>query len=393
MANQNENKNLSGIDKLIGGKSLFTKIVAVVAFAIILCWVLVNLSPIAKICGRILSLFKPIVYGFCIAYFINIFMLPLEKLWDKFFAKRKIRFALKRAVCLILSLILVAGILFTVLFLIIPELTKTIYELVNALPGYLENLEIFFKENFNAFNIKLPEFKINAQKLQEELGKILPKISSDFVNTTVDVTSSIISAVVTLLLSFVFALYMLVQKEQLCLTLKKLLYAVVSKKTAGTVLFYLDLTNNTFSRFVTGQLTEALIIGTLCFAGMLILQIPYALITSVLISFTALIPVFGAFFGTFIGAFLIIMVSPVKALWFVIFIIVLQQVEGNLIYPRVVGKSVGLPGILVLTAVTIGGNAFGIVGMMLGVPLVSVLYFITNQFINSQLEKKKIKIN
>lgn len=392
MTNHSENKNLSGFDKLIEGKSLFTKIFAVVAFAIVLCWVLLNLSPIAGICRKILSVFKPIVYGFCIAYFINIFMLPMEKAWDKIFAKRKAKFALKRTVCLILSIILVTGILFTVLFLIIPELTKTVYELVNVLPTYLENAEKFFRENFNTFDIKLPEFTIDTQKLQQELGKILPQIGSDVVNTTVNVTSSIFSALFTFVLSVVFALYMLIQKEKLCIYLKKLLFALFHKKHADTIMSYLDLTNKTFTRFVTGQLTEAVIIGVLCFTGMLILRIPYALIISILVGFTALIPVFGAFIGTFIGAFLIVVVNPVKALWFVIFIIVLQQLEGNLIYPRVVGKSVGLPGILVLTAVTIGGSTFGIAGMMLGVPLLSVVYFITNQFINSRLAKKKIEI-
>ena len=148
------------------------------------------------------------------------------------------------------------------------------------------------------------------------------------------------------------------------------------------------MTNRTCSNFVTGQLTEAVILGTLCFLGMLIFRLPYAGVISVLVGFTALIPIFGAFIGVGIGAFLILLVSPIKALWFILFFVILQQLEGNLIYPRVVGKSVGLPGIWVLAAVTVGGNAFGLAGMLLAVPLCSVLYTLARQGVNARLARK-----
>ena len=154
------------------------------------------------------------------------------------------------------------------------------------------------------------------------------------------------------------------------------------EKIAKKVIEFTNLTNKVFTKFVTGQLTEACIIGTLCLVGMLIFGMPYAVIISVLIGFTALIPIFGAFIGTAIGAFLILLESPIKALWFVIFIIVLQQLEGNLIYPKVVGKSVGLPGIWVLSAVTIGGGMFGIIGMLFSVPICSIVYVIFRRYVN-----------
>lgn len=384
MNTQNENKSPTILDKFFEGKSLFAKITLTISFTIVLFWVFLNLSAIINVSKKVISLFNPVIYGFFIAYFINIFMVILEKLWDKCFKKSKVKFKVKRGICVLLSIILVLGILFTVLFLIIPKLTSTVHDLINTLPAYLESTGEYLSKKLDAFNITIPEFTVDTKKLQNELGKILPQIGSDFVNTTVNVTSSIFSALLDFVLSAVFTLYMLIQKEKLCAYLKRLLYAVFNKKHADSVMFYLDVTNKTFTKFITGQLCEAVIIGILCFTGMLVFRIPYALIISVLIGFTALIPVFGAFIGTFIGAFLIVVVNPVKAFWFVIFIIILQQLEGNLIYPRVVGKSVGLPGILVLTAVTIGGSAMGITGMLFAVPIVSVIYFILNRFIEKR---------
>ena len=171
----------------------------------------------------------------------------------------------------------------------------------------------------------------------------------------------------------------------------KVLNAVMNPEKLDKLLNLLRLANKTFTNFITGQLTEAVIIGALCFIGMTIFRMPYAPAISVLVGFTALIPVFGAFIGTAVGAFLILLVKPIQAVWFVIFIIVLQQFEGNLIYPKVVGKSVGLPGIWVLVAVTVGGNAMGVMGMLISVPLCSVLYAVSREAVNNKLKMKRIK--
>jgi len=391
LINNNENKNISSFEKFISKKGVFTQLLILIAFTILLCYAVFNLPSILSFLKRVITLFKPVIYGFCIAYIINIFLVLTENLWDKIFIRKKSRFKLKRSICLIVSIILVIGILSTVLFMIIPKLTETVYDMVNSLPMYFEKTEKFLGAMLDKFNIKMPEFNIDTKKLQTELTKIIPKIGTNFVNTTVNITSSIFSGVFNFVISIVFALYMLIQKENLCLALKKILFALFKKKNADSAMKCFSLTNQTFTKFITGQLTEAVIIGVLCFLGMLFLRIPYAFIISVLVGFTALIPVFGAFIGTFIGAFLIVMESPLKALWFIIFIIVLQQLEGNLIYPKVVGKSVGLPGILVLAAVTIGGSAFGVVGMLVSVPSVSVVYVLINQAVENQITKKKIE--
>jgi predicted PurR-regulated permease PerM len=193
--------------------------------------------------------------------------------------------------------------------------------------------------------------------------------------------------VFNLVLALAFSIYILAQKETIGRQVKKLLRALLPNKAAENLLELSSLTHLSFARFVSGQMTEAVIIGLLCFIGMLIFGFPYAGVISVMVGFTALIPIFGAFIGTGIGAFLILLTNPIQAIWFVIFIIVLQQLEGNLIYPKVVGRSIGLPGIWVLLAVTVGGNAWSLPGMLLAVPLSSVVYTLLRRFVNRRFQK------
>lgn len=362
-----------------------------IAFTVLFYWCLINISQMAELCKNVLSVFMPLIYGFFIAFIINLFMRPLESVCDKLFKKRKISFKIKRALCLTISIILVVSIVLAVLFLVIPELVKTVYSFIHELPKHMASAEAKLNEiekNFHTFNFQLPE--LNAEELEARFIKLLTEKGFDFVNMTINLTSSIFSGVFNFVVSFFFAIYMLVQKEKLCHTIKKFLFAFIPISVANKILSWTEVTNKTFTKFATGQLTEAVILGVLCFIGMIILRIPYPLIISILIGFTALIPVFGAFIGIIIGAVLIVLVNPVKAVWFVIFMIILQQLEGNLIYPKIVGKSVGLPGILVLAAVTIGGNAFGLLGMLFSVPVVSVIYFGLRHFVNRRLKERNI---
>lgn len=365
-----------------------------IAFTVLFCWCLMNISQVAGLCRTVLSAFMPIIYGFFIAFIINLFMRPLESVYDKLFKKKKINFKIKRALCLIISIVLVVSIVLAVLFLVIPELVNTVYSFIHELPKYMASAEAKLNEiekNFHTFNFQLPE--LNAEELEARFIKLLTEKGFDFVNMTINLTSSIFSGVFNFVVSFFFAIYMLAQKEKLCHTIKRFLFAFIPISVANKILSWTKVTNKTFTKFATGQLTEAVILGALCFVGMIILGIPYPLIISILIGFTALIPVFGAFIGIIIGAVLIVLVNPVKAVWFVIFMIILQQLEGNLIYPKVVGKSVGLPGILVLAAVTVGGNAFGLLGTLLSVPIVSVIYFGLRLFVNRKLKERNIIID
>lgn len=247
------------------------------------------------------------------------------------------------------------------------------------MPVYVDQLQSWWN-GVIAFaaerGVTLPELSMNADNATKVVTDFLTNNGGNAVNTTLGITTSILGALVNFLLALVFSVYLLAQSKRLL--------AAIPQKAGKRTMHILQITNNAFSSFVTGQVTEAFILGTLCCMGMLILRLPYALPVSVIICFTSLIPIFGAWIGAATGAFLIVFVSPIKALTFLIFLLILQQVEGNLIYPRVVGKSVGLPGLWVLAAVTIGGGAFGIAGMLLGVPICSVVYVLVQDFVRSR---------
>ncbi len=390
----NENKNQEE-EKIPLNKKTMKFILTIVTFTLVLSWILNHTSSFTGIIGNILSLLSPFLIGACLAFIINTILKPLEKLWERVPLKKRTKLfsKAKRPVCLTFSTLIVFGVVFLVLFMIIPQLVETVATFANTLPQYIKNLEGLLDKlmkTLENYNIVIPSFDLNWNKVGDLLNNFLNNYADSFINKTVDITTSIVTVIVNFVIAVFFSLYVLSQKEKIGRHLRRLLYAIRPKKKAEKIIAFANLTSDTFTKFVTGQLLEAVIIGVLCFIGMLILKLPYAAIISVLVGFTALIPVFGALFGTAIGALLILLVDPTKALWFVIFIIVLQQIEGNLIYPKVVGKTVGLPGILVLVAVTIGGGAAGIVGMLFSVPVCTVLYCIYKEFVAKKIKGKDV---
>jgi predicted PurR-regulated permease PerM len=238
--------------------------------------------------------------------------------------------------------------------------------------------------------VTLPEVSFNAEKATDMISEFLNKNTNTLFDTTIGITSSILGGLFDGVLGVSFSIYILAEKEMLTRWAKKIVYAYLKEEKADKIVGFAKLTSQTFTNFITGQFIEAVIIGVLCFIGMSILRMPYASIISVLVGATALIPILGAYIGTIIGAFLILLVSPIKALIFVLFIIVLQQLEGNLIYPKVVGKSIGIPGILVLAAVTIGAKLFGVAGMLIGVPACAVIYCLLRESIGKRLHENKL---
>ncbi len=337
-----------------------------------------------------IALLSPFLIGFCLAYVVNLLMRPLERFWDwcwRRLKRKNLVNKLKRPICLAFSIIIVLGAVFAIVFMIIPALEKTVISFAGKVPQYAKTLEGWYynASDFLArYNFELPELSLNAARLTEIAKNIISNYGDNVIDTTFSVTTSIVSVAVDIVLGVVFAVYLLAQKEKLGLQTKKATLALFGAERSKKILDITELTNSIFTKFVSGQLVEACIIAVVCFIGMLVFGMPYAGIISILIGFTALIPMFGAFIGTAVGAFLILLENPVKAFWFVVFIIVLQQLEGNLIYPRVVGKSVGLPGIWVLAAVTIGGGLFGIVGMLFSVPVCSVLYVLFRTYVNKK---------
>lgn len=366
-------------------KKSVKRILIIISFTVLLIWAIYNHKLLLKYIGSLYSLISPFIIGLCIAYVVNVLLRPLERLWTELFKNRKGAWVtkLKRPMCLLLSILLVIGIILAVVFIILPELTESVTSLVSMIPSYVSEVEdwwIALSERLDKYNIQLPQFDFDTDRVMD----IIKDGGTAVINTTLSATTSIVSAVINFVLALAFSIYVLAQKETLKRQTKKLMRKILKPDFMHKLLDFLDLVNRTFTNFIAGQLTEAVIIGILCFIGMAIFGMPYAPAISVLVGFTALIPVFGAFIGTAIGAFLILLVKPIQALWFVIFIIVLQQFEGNLIYPKVVGKSVGLPGIWVLAAVTIGGNAMGVVGMLISVPICSILYVILRNWVNGK---------
>ena len=340
-----------------------------------------NLDAVMKFLGKVISLFSPFLIGGGIAFLINVVLNPLERCWNKVCKKAPAKLA--RPVCLTLSAVLVFGILFAVVFMMIPSLRESGDEFIQNIPFYVDEIGCWWADTVHfaaKYNIVLPEYAIDSDLLIEKITTFINDEGSGIITVTWGAATSILSGLVDVLLAFVFALYLLAKKEVVATHLKKLITTVLPQTRARRLLSIASLTNQTFTNFVSGQLTEAVIIGVLCFFGMLILGIPYAGAVSAFVAVTALVPIFGAWLGGGLGAFLILLAEPIKAVWFIVYLLILQQVEGNLIYPKVVGKSVGLPGLLVLMAVTIGGGAFGVLGMLFSVPVCAVLYSLYLEF-------------
>ena len=352
-----------------------------IACGVTLVWWLVNhFDLLLNILDTILGILSPILIGLILAFVLNLLLSPLERLWDKLFLKensRPIVKKLRRPICLLLSFLIVLGIIFAVCFVVIPKLGSTVVDMVNTISAYVKTLDVRYDDlraTLEQYAITLPEIDLGKNDLLTKITDLLAKGGSALLNTTISVTTSVLSAVVNLLMGVVFSVYILAQKETLGRQIKRLLYAVFPEKRVTPFLAFLSRVSRTFSQFVTGQTIEAVILGTLVFLGMLILRLPFAPVIAVLVGVTALIPILGSWIGAIVGALLILPSSFMQAIWFVVFLIVLQQIEGNLIYPHVVGKSVGLPGIWVFFAVIVGSGLGGVAGMLLGVPVCAVIY-------------------
>ena len=358
-----------------------------ITFALVLAWGINNPAQVGGILSRLLGLVSPFLLGFCIAFVLNIALRPLEKLWARLWRRSKspLKQRLRRPVCLVLSLVLFIGVVAAVFLVLIPQLRETAMGISAMVPQSVERLGLWWDElsAFLAqFGAYLPEWNLNTEKIITTVSDFITRFAGTMANKTLDITRSIFSVLINLIMALIISFYVLGQKEQHGRNCRRVIRAVMKPEHADRFLELSSLINRSFTNYVTGQMTEAVILGSLCFVGMLLFRFPYAPVISVVVGFTALIPIFGAWAGGAVGAFLIVFVSPMKALWFIVFLVILQQLENNLIYPKVVGKSVGLPGIWVLAAVTIGGGAFGILGMLLGVPSCAVIYTLVKEFIN-----------
>lgn len=389
-------------------KKNIRKILLIITYTILLCFAIIKFDVLLNVLGYILNLLKPFIFGFCIAFILNI---PLSRIENSFRKKdnKKKKVSNSRAkheelatkkqkrtnpklrvLSIILSLLIFIGIIFLTLFLVIPEFINTISIFKDSIPSAFNTCQEWARDlmsNNPEIVEKINEFKPDWQQIYDETGTWIKSMASGIIGVSIDVIISIFSGIINFFMGIIFAVYMLMQKEKLTCQLKRVIRACMPEDKAQRLMYIGHVTNDTFKKFFGGQFVEAILLGVLCFIGMSIFKMPYALTISVLVGVTALIPVFGAFFGTAIGAILILAVDPMQAIWFVIFIIVLQQIDGNFIYPKIVGDSVGLPGIWVMLAVLVGGNSLGIIGMLIGVPIASVVYKLIREYV----QKKKIE--
>lgn len=373
-------------------KGNMQKIALLITFAITVYMALKNLNYLPNVLSVVWYVCEPILIGFALAFVLNVLVYQVEtrlfsglnrrftKAWPKF----------RRPVSIFLALVIILGAIALILLIVVPELVKTITNLTYQIPQFFNRLQTEltkFGEKHPAVGDYFKNVEIDWSSISQMLAQNGQKIASSLVGSTVAVTSNVFHAAITGVLSFVIAMNILMQKEKLQSQVKRVLYAYLPVKFNQPFLRLCSMSNRAFSNFIAGTCTEACILGSLCFIGMNIFRFPYALLVSTVVVFMALIPIIGSFLSTVIGALLISIVSPVQAVWYVVFFVILQQLEGNLIFPHVVGSKVGLPGLWVLIAVTIGGNLFGVPGMLINIPLCSVLYALLRESVDKRLNR------
>lgn len=338
----------------------------------------------------------PFVVGGGIAFVGKVLMNFIER--HLFYKHGQPRFRkgkkLIRPLSLILTLVTIFGMILLLLFIVVPQLAQTIMTLGeninNAIPRFQEWIQELSHNNQYVMEI-VNQIDINSEKIVEWAMSFVQNGVGSFMNTTFIAVKSTVNAVIMIFVALVFACYVLIQKETLQVQIRKVAYAFLKKEWVEKIFKVLTLTNKTFTSFLTGQCVEALAFGSLITVSMTIFQLPYAPLIGVMLAFLTLIPVFGAFVGCATGMLLIVTVSPPQALGFLILFLVMQQIDGNFIYPHIVGNAVGLPSIWVLAAVSIGGSLMGLLGMLIFIPLISVIYTLLREEVYKQLEKRKIK--
>jgi len=364
------------------------KILGIITFTLVLLAVLLNLAAVKTQLAFLWGIVFPFALGGAIAFILNIPMTAIEKQ-----ARRtKMKETIIRPISMVLSILFVFAIVAVVLVVVIPQLGKTVDNISKGMASFLPKAQVWLEGVF-ADNQEILKY---IESLEFDWNGFLSQFkdfalsgAGNVISYTMSATMIVINVVVTFFIAFTFALYLLSQKENLGRQCRKVMNAFLSKNAAERICYVCSLSHSTFSKFITGQCLEALILGAMFVVSMTIFRLPYAILVGVLIAFTALIPMVGAFIGCGVGAFLILMVNPMQALIFIIMFQVLQQIEGNLIYPHVVGNSVGLPSIWVLFAVTVGGKLMGIAGMLIFIPLMSVLYTLFREWVNKRQAMKK----
>lgn len=375
-------------------KISFKQMLWLITYILVLVMLVTHLDRVIDALQQGVSIVSPFIVGGCLAFVMSIPVNFFERTIFSFHNRPKLQ-KLKRAFSFLLTLLLMGLVVFVVIFLLVPELGNTFQLIADNIPAFLLQTYAWVQTwpvDWVALESWLLDLQLDYQSLLDKAMAVVQTSLSGMLSSTVVVVSTVAQGIFNAVITFIFSAYLVFSKEKIKRQGVRLLYAMMSEEKADGAVGLFRLTHHTFSKFLTGQCLEAVILGTLFYIAMSIFGMPYSLLISVLIAVLALIPIFGAFIGCIVGAFLILMVDPMQAFWFIIMFLIIQQIEGNFIYPHVVGGSIGLPALWVLVAVTVGGGLYGIAGMLLFIPLFSVVYVVLGNVIQRRLTIKQVEI-
>lgn len=390
-----ENKNNQQNDNHGMNEKTFKNYIFLISFGICLFVALLNIKYLVGYLGLFMNIITPVLIGLGIAFVLNIpmtfievhFLAFMEKFKNK---KNKDLSKSKRVIAITITFIVVLGVIAGIITFIIPQVSTSVNTLIDKLPGYVVSFNTLVDQTLAFFRLPATlwnDITIQWDAIMEQFGNLLINSVPEIFNATKSVTVG----VVNVMMGIVISIYLLADKEKLLALKDKLIYAYIRKDRADFIQDVSITANQVFHGFIAGQLTEAFILGTLCTIGLAVIQIPYALLIGVLVGMTSVIPVFGAFLGAVPSAFILLVVNPFYCLVFVIYIIVLQQIESNIIYPKVVGSSIGLSGLWVLIGMIIGGSLFGVLGTILGIPTFAVIYSVFRKMTDERILKKTME--
>lgn len=372
------------------------KTLLIILTAILFYVGLQNMNVVFDFLSWVMGVLTPFIIGFCLAFYLNI---PLKAIEKRLFRPKNgkpvgaLKEKMRRPLALTCAILIIFGIIAALLFIVIPQLIESITRLGNSIPAIVQNVQTWLmelSEEHEWLKEYINNLEIDWNAITNTLTDFIKNDALNFVNSTFSFVSSIIGTIVNVFLGVLLAVYMLAKKEYLIERTKKILYAFLPMKTASSIISVASIANKTFYSCITGQMTECLILCSLTALGLTILNIPYAPLIAALVAILSWVPMFGVTIAIIIGAVFVLTVNPGQVIWFVIFMVCLQQVEGNLIYPRVVGSTIGLPSIFVISAITIFGNFFGFIGLLVGVPITCVIYTILRGVVYVRLKERKI---
>ncbi|MDY4060375.1 MAG: AI-2E family transporter [Anaerovoracaceae bacterium] len=383
-------------DRAININSLSMRKYILILFGVILFYLTIkNIAVVTKYAGAFVSFFTPFILGAALAFIINV---PMTKIENLLFGKlpgnpatrlQMIAKSCKRPVSMVITLILVFGVITVAVMNIVPQLANTLESLAIALPGAIHRLEEWIAANagkIDALQNMMSKININFDSLGKELASTAQRWASTLLNSSFSTVSNILNGIVQFVIGLIFSIYVLLQKEKLSRQGKQVVYAFFREETADKVMYILGMTKDVFKGFISVQCVDGIINGILFFIILTVLGIPYAIMISIVTGFMALIPIIGSFIGAGIGIILILIVDPSQVFYFILMYVIIQQLDGNVIYPLIAGNTVGLPSIWVLMAVTVGGSMMGVLGMVLFIPICSVVYQLTRYYVFRRLE-------